>query len=414
MQHPDRAVPALTSTSAPGERRIERLLFAAAFVAFAWFHQGGGWNQNARFAMVRAVVEEGTFSIDSFLVYAAAQGELGPRLARLPVRNATFTFEGKRYALWWRDQQGRYVRLNEVGGGGHPDGAGAAGELTYVDPEQVAATGDVSFHAGQFHPAKAPGGALVAVPAYFLLYHLELLVGVDPDGWRALTFNAWATSALSVGLLSALGCVLLYRLALRLSGGRRRESLLAALSFAFGTMFFPYATALYEHDVIAVALLAAFYLLHQVKEAGSTSGPPLAEGRARLCLALAGLSAGYAAVANYAMAVPVLLLLGYLLLAVRRSGGWRWYGLGVLVPFLLLCAYNVACFGTPFTTNYRHEAPVFKAGGAFLGVFLWPQWEVLAAVLFSPYRGLFATAPVLLLGVYGLSKFAWRLFGERD
>jgi hypothetical protein len=77
--------------------------------------------------------------------------------------------------------------------------------------------------------------------------------------------------------------------------------------------------------------------------------------------------------------------------------------LGVLGPFLLICAYNVACFSTPFTTNYSHENPVFKAGGgAFLGVFLWPRWDVLLSVLFSPYRGLFISAPALLFGVYGL------------
>ena len=38
-------------------RRVQWRLFVAAWVAFAFFHQGGGWNQNARFAMVRAVVE---------------------------------------------------------------------------------------------------------------------------------------------------------------------------------------------------------------------------------------------------------------------------------------------------------------------------------------------------------------------
>lgn len=47
------------------ERRIEWLLFAVAFITFAYFHQGGGWNQNVRFAMVRSMVEEGRFSIDS-------------------------------------------------------------------------------------------------------------------------------------------------------------------------------------------------------------------------------------------------------------------------------------------------------------------------------------------------------------
>jgi hypothetical protein len=40
-------------------QRIELLLFVACLFAFAYFHQGGGWNQNARFAEVRAMAEEG-------------------------------------------------------------------------------------------------------------------------------------------------------------------------------------------------------------------------------------------------------------------------------------------------------------------------------------------------------------------
>ena len=59
----------------PGDRRrtrhVEWLLFVASLLAFAWFHPGGGWNQNARFALVRALVEEGRVAVDSFLVYDA-------------------------------------------------------------------------------------------------------------------------------------------------------------------------------------------------------------------------------------------------------------------------------------------------------------------------------------------------------
>ena len=35
-------------------------------VAYAYFYQGGGWNQNTRFALTRAVVERGQLSIDGF------------------------------------------------------------------------------------------------------------------------------------------------------------------------------------------------------------------------------------------------------------------------------------------------------------------------------------------------------------
>ena len=390
------------TTSAAG-RRIQWLLFAATFFTFAYFHQGGGWNQNARFAMVRAIVEEGNLRIDSYLVYAGVRSGPDTRLVRVPVRNAGFTFEGREYAFLWRDARGPHVPLH----GTDPDDRDRAREVTFVEPGQVACTGDVAFHGGHFHPAKAPGGALIAVPAYFLVHRAERMAGMDPDDGWTLTLNAWLTSVFSVGLLSALGCVLFCRLALSLSGGRMPESLLASLTLAFGTMFLPYGTSLYEHNVIAVALLASFYLLYRVRETNDSSVPPLSDGRERLYISLAGLCAGWAAITNYIMAVVVLLLFCYLLLAVRRKHGWLWFGLGLLGPFLLICAYNVACFGTPFTTNYSHEDPAFKTGSdAVLGLFLYPQWSVFPTVLFSPYRGLFFSAPVLLMGVYGLIVWA--------
>jgi len=42
------------------------LIAVALFTAYAYFYQAGGWNQNSRFALVRAVVEQGTTRIDDY------------------------------------------------------------------------------------------------------------------------------------------------------------------------------------------------------------------------------------------------------------------------------------------------------------------------------------------------------------
>lgn len=47
-------------------RRPEAALFALALGVYAYFYQAGGWNQNARFDLVRAVVERGTLRIDAY------------------------------------------------------------------------------------------------------------------------------------------------------------------------------------------------------------------------------------------------------------------------------------------------------------------------------------------------------------
>jgi hypothetical protein len=41
-------------------------LFALVFVGYAYFYQAGGWNQNSRFDLTRAIVERGTLIIDRY------------------------------------------------------------------------------------------------------------------------------------------------------------------------------------------------------------------------------------------------------------------------------------------------------------------------------------------------------------
>jgi len=47
-------------------RRVSLPLFALVFGTYAYFYQAGGWNQNSRFDLTRAVVEQGTLAIDAF------------------------------------------------------------------------------------------------------------------------------------------------------------------------------------------------------------------------------------------------------------------------------------------------------------------------------------------------------------
>src|SRR5258708_7519422 len=38
----------------------------AIFISYAYFYQAGGWNQNSRFALVRAILERHTLRIDDY------------------------------------------------------------------------------------------------------------------------------------------------------------------------------------------------------------------------------------------------------------------------------------------------------------------------------------------------------------
>jgi hypothetical protein len=49
-----------------GTRAYATILFVVLFASYAYFYQAGGWNQNSRFALVRAITGRGTLRIDTF------------------------------------------------------------------------------------------------------------------------------------------------------------------------------------------------------------------------------------------------------------------------------------------------------------------------------------------------------------
>jgi hypothetical protein len=366
------------------DQTIERILFVAALLTFGFFHAGGAWGPNTRLAMVRAMVEEGHLWIDSFLIYTR-DGDDPARLRRVPVDNARVEVEGKVTALAWRLEDGRLAPV---------DGSSAGPDVLGVT--DVAATGgDLSFAGGHFYPNKAPGTQLLAVPAYFAVFHLERLLGIDPDAHWPLTVNAWLTSALSVGLVAALGVALFYRVAGAL-GGSSSEALIATIAFAFGTIYFPHATFLMEHDVAATALLAAFYLLFRIRS-GLTQAGALR----------AGLAVGAAVLVTHTLLPIVALLALYLASANagRHPRVWLRFGAGLALPVVIGAAYDQIAFGSVWATSYQFENPLFQDHGKVLGLFGRPQLDVVALLLISPFRGLFVTSPVLLAGVGAL--MAW-------
>jgi len=374
------------------QRRLELGLFLLAAFAFGYFHPGGGWNQNVRFALVRALVEERRVAIDSFLVYDRAAPDTDA-LRRLPVTDGIIEREGRPFVLTWTGLERRPVPVSP---------STAPAEATRVKVEDVGVTGDVAFHAGHFHPNKAPGTSFAAVPAYALLRAIEGVFTVHADRWLVLTLNAWLTSWLSVGLISAAGLVLFYRLGRQLSGSTT-AALFAAVALGFGTLYWTYGTMLREHNLIAVALLASYACLLEARPLDPSS-------RRRLVMvAIAGTCAGASVVLNYVSLVPVVLLGAYLLATTwgrRPAIPSIAFSVGAAVPLVLLGLYHHAAFGRWLTTSYRYENPMFvSTTTAFLGVLEWPHPERLVTLTVSPFRGLFVSSPILVLGVLGFRRW---------
>lgn len=353
------------------------------------------------------MAEEGRFAIDNFLVYRRDPAK--DDLVRLPLHHAVYEFEGKRSRLAWVDMS--YSLFPVI--------AAAAGEgVTDVPMIEVCASGDIGFvpWTGHFHPNKPPGTSLLALPAYWLIFHAERWLGFQPDHWWTLTLNVWLSTVLSVGLISAIGCVFFFRLAREFAHGAAAPAALATIAFAFGTTFFPFGTILFDHNLTASLLIASFYFIRASTRLFEHSGRavnPVEYGRGAAFLA--GLCAGFAAITNYIAAVAVVMLGMYLLLARSRraeAGRVRFaafdfrpaflYALGVLGPFLLICWYGWTCFGSPFRLSTDFQNPLFKDPGGALGMFAMPSGYAASLLLISPYRGVFFLAPVLICGIGGL------------
>jgi hypothetical protein len=379
--------------------RLELLLFLATFFAFAYFNQGGGWNQNSRFAEVRAIVEEGRFPIDNFLVYRV--DPTTQDLDRVPVHNTAYDFAGTHYRLCWVDMTYTTTPMN-------PEVSGEDAPMV-----EICSSGDIGYvpKTTHFHPNKPPGTSFLAVPAYWLILHIERLLHVNPDHAWPLTVNAWLTTVFSVGLFSALGCVLFFRLAREFADGAEWPAVLATIALAFGTTFFPFGTILFDHNLTASLLVASFYFLRR------QSTP---------AFLAAGACAGLAVLTNYVAAGAICALGLYAFLSsgsitAPRTWTWRRGLLFVVsgIPFAILLGwYHYVNFGSPFEVANNFQNPVFKDDSGSLGMFLLPTSPdaamkfiyVSTLIGLSPYRGVFWLCPVLIVGLGGL--FFWLIRGR--
>jgi hypothetical protein len=195
--------------------RLEAVIFLGVFGLSAYFYNGYGWNQTARYDAIWAFVEPGpyrySFVIDDFL---------------------TDPVEGF--------NTGDYAR--------NPD------------------------HTTHFYPNKPPGTSLIGVPAYFALYHGERLLGLDPLSIRSVLVNAYLIHLWVTVLPVALSAIFFFRLALHFTRRRRRALLLTCLLYG-GTLMLPFSTMLWGHTTAAAfVVIALAYFVQPGWRAAMLSG----------------------------------------------------------------------------------------------------------------------------------------------
>lgn len=236
---------------------------------------------------------------------------------------------------------------------------------------------DTAKVGGFTYSNKAPGTAILAAPFYAIT---RIFIG-EPDAsnirisWFVMRF--------------AVSTVPLFLLAFWLY--RREIDAFSLAALLFATPLFIYSILFFSHVSVAVFIYFAFRLLYDKEYTNKRS------------CALAGFLSGFAVISEFPAIFPIIVFGIGLFFTDKRERRDRilFYALGGLPFLIFLLVYNNALFGSPFSMSYAHESFPEWAEVAGQGVFgiNFPTLSNFYLLLFSPARGLFFFAPVLILAV---------------
>ena len=241
-------------------------------------------------------------------------------------------------------------------------------------------TADLSFYGGHAYSNKAPGLSILTAVPYAAIH---AWAGA-PQASLQLTRTTYVCTLLVCGTSGA-GIGLLLFVMLRRRGFSNLLCASIGLVAGLATPLFAYSTMLFAHVPSAFFLLLAMHLIER--------------GR----FASAGAALGCASLLSYPSIPAAMVMLG----VIGASTTPRLRNVLRLVagaaPFAIALGwYQVAAFGSPFRTSIATVNPLFRDESAFLGVLSGFRVEALFGITFSPYRGLFYLAPVLLIAGPGL------------
>lgn len=245
---------------------------------------------------------------------------------------------------------------------------------------------DVSIVNGRMYSNKAPGVALLTIPAYAIA---QLFAGpASGETMRpTLTAMRWVGATLPVLLLA----LVFVRVARRFGADDERITF-ALFVLLFATPLFAYGLLLFSHAFTAAALFGAWALLF-------VNDRPRARG-----VALAGLLLGAAAISEYPVAIAGAVIACCALPQMKRSHIALLIAGGAL-PLAILALYNKSAFGSPLTLGSGFEAdPAYRrlAATGLFGIGFPSPLRALQ-LLFDPSKGLLVLSPVLLLAGRGLA-----------
>jgi 4-amino-4-deoxy-L-arabinose transferase-like glycosyltransferase len=329
----------------------EFTIFLIFFILYSYFVYWAGINENTRFFLTRAIVDEGRLEIDTYANQTADRAYInghyysekapGTSFLAIPV-HATWKFIY--YNLFPQSFKEKYSRLNE-----------------YVVSSQ---------------PNNIPIYTIVN-PGFFILTSMVLII----------IFVSSFFSALSI--------VLMYKITGYFTNIEKNRILLTSI-FGLGTTIFPYALVFLGEGAGTFFLFLGFYLILKIKRENILD---------KKLILLTGLVVGFSFVVEYTTAIFIVFLTLMVVFSKNRKN-FHFFLIGLFIGVLPLFIYNILIFGNPleFTRSYI-DPQIYpdiyrKDFGFFYGI----KPFVILRLLFYPYRGLFYYYPILLLSFIGLFK----------
>lgn len=326
------------------KKEIQLLL--TFLVIYGYFMHWGGWNENSRFDLTRAIVDEHRFEIDSFHKNTGDRSYFKAHYYSDKVPGMSFI--------------------------GVPIYIGSKFFHNYLLPESMIdpGSGDSEYvlDGNTFSEPISPGSLVLLSMISLTLF----------------------TSVLS----SALTVVLIYKISRYFVTTENHRTLLA---LAYGLSSTPFHTALvfFGHATGTFFAFLGLYLVYRVKKNDSN-----------LNMMIPGFLSGLALVVETSV-IFLVLFTAAAVLSMRRKNQLINFFIGISIGVLPLLTYNLVIFGNPLVLPRLFVDPevwpLIQGNKGIVNTGVLPDPAIILNLTITPSNGLFFYNPILILSLIGLS-----------
>ena len=349
------------------QTRMATVLGVALFFSYAYFYEAGGWNQNSRFALIRAILERHTLQIDAYQLHTGDRARWRDHFYSDKAPGASL--------LALAPVQAARLVSSAVG----------------VDPASFPGIAWTSYVA-----AVATSGVFTVIAA-LCVFWLSLRWGATAGAalFAATAYGlaspAWAYATLFMGHGQTAGCLMIALVAADALGertGRARHTLGWIIGLAGGW------AVVTEFPAAIPAVFIGLLALDRVRRADARLKPSRYEESED------GASADRRSVkASSNVRSAKALAERQLTPVIARIAA------GVAIAAVPLLVYNTLAFGSPLRLGYSSEEGFKQLQTGFFGI-TYPKLSTIRELLVGSYRGLLPVSPLMAAVPVGLALLA--------